>query len=765
MDNKEPIIILAILFGILILLIVPSIPFTLPQFYAQATDLNYIKVQEGDYNAGLIIFDGNKLTVVDINNLDINFPNPDLTGFVPYVGADKDVYLNGNIRLPNDNNELIFGAGGNASIGYNGTNLGINPKVVGSGFVDVQGGLKSTEGINVVSLNDADSGDAVNVSSGRSYFGGGVVAQSVLVNESSPYDNSVMFEVNGVGGFADYSGFSAYFLKNGYAGSFTDGTRNVYIGDGYTALYASDGSVVANLAYNGAAGQFEDGVNNIVNLADGTNVINAVGTTILTGALYNEGSQAGYNLDIGTTDGYGNKVPAGLRPDAYGLPIIDFGINPIQFGGMPDLTSGVMGTMLRLDNRGYYPYFQLIRQPADDTYSEYGDLMVSSVDGSVIVGDGWYFSNTGTGNGEDLQVFSNGYVAGIFNVAGGNGANTYLGTNKVTNGTFTGNANSWVVPTGWAYSSNTIVHNSNGTGSLSQNVNIEAGKQYRLTLTMSSRTAGALNIYCGGAYVGLIGSNGTNYSWDFMALTDENLFLTPTLTTSRYTLDNIKVEQLRYSAGSILVGDYDYLPNNKIPSLGVKGTSVLDGNVKITGDTNFDGNIIYNNTYFDDISFDVATSNKPGSKPPVFDENRFSYYFEDQAVSLNEEYLFASQEAPHGMKLDSNITCHIHAKPDTTYIGDYNFQLCYFWNNIMAIELNKTCLTTKQTTDGNAFKMFLTNFPIINGTGKTLSSTLKIELKRLSAATSDTFTGNVYVESLGCHYEIDRPGSRQEVIK
>jgi len=471
-------------------------PFTTSQFVRQVTDLNYTDWKAGDYNNMVLVFDGNKISVADAN--DLNVALPDLTGFVPYSGASQTVNL-----IP------------------------------------------------------------------QSLYAG-----NVLVNESSPYDNSVSFEVNGKGGFNDGT-FSAYFSTNN------------------------------------AAGKFEDGVSNVVELSNGTNAITATGTTVLTGGLYNEGSSAGYDLDVGTIDGYGNNIPAGLKPDSYGLPIIDFGINPFQWGGIADTTSKVMGSMFRLDNRGIYPYFQLIRQPADDTYSEeYGDLVVSATDGSVLAGDGWNFSNYGTGNGEDIQSFENAFVGGTLNIAGGSGTMQYYDTDKVINGTFTGNANSWVVPTGWAYSSNTIVHNSNGTGSLSQNVGIVAGKQYRLTLTMSARTVGGINIYAGGTNVGVITSNATAYTWSFLALDDSNLFLEPTISTSRFTLDNIKVEEVRYTAGNILVGDYNYLPNRIVPNLGVHGTSVLDGNVNISNDLrvdgNFFGNQIYGNLFGEDISQNVV---------------------------------------------------------------------------------------------------------------------------------------------------------------
>jgi hypothetical protein len=51
--------------------------------------------------------------------------------------------VNGNIQLTADNNILKFGTGEDASITYDGTNWIFNPKVVGTGYVSILGGLKT----------------------------------------------------------------------------------------------------------------------------------------------------------------------------------------------------------------------------------------------------------------------------------------------------------------------------------------------------------------------------------------------------------------------------------------------------------------------------------------------------------------------------------------------------------------------------------------------------------------------------------------------
>lgn len=182
-------------------------------------------------------------------------------------------------------------------------------------------------------------------------------------------------------------------------------------------------------------------------------------------------------------------------------------------------------------------------------------------------------------------------------------------------------------------------------------------------------------------------------------------------------------------------------------------------------DVNFDGNVWFNDSYWDDVSVSLTSSGKPGSKPPVFDEADFAWNFENQALAINEQYLFGGFEMPHDWKVGSNISCHIHAHPLSTNVGDYNFELSYITTNIGDVEDGIVVTTLKQTTEGVANKVYLTEFPDINMTGKTLSNTTEFRLKRLSSSTTDTFTGSVAVDSFGCHYQIDAPGSREKVVK
>jgi hypothetical protein len=71
-----------------------------------------------------------------------NGANPSATPWLVINGTD------GNTYLPGDTRTLYFGAGNDCSILYNGTNMIIDPKVVGSGVLQVSGNTTITNGSN-----------------------------------------------------------------------------------------------------------------------------------------------------------------------------------------------------------------------------------------------------------------------------------------------------------------------------------------------------------------------------------------------------------------------------------------------------------------------------------------------------------------------------------------------------------------------------------------------------------------------------------------
>jgi len=127
---------------------------------------------------------------------------------------------------------------------------------------------------------------------------------------------------------------------------------------------------------------------------------------------------------------------------------------------------------------------------------------------------------------------------------------TGVGSEKVSNGSFTGNATGWTVGSGYAYSSNTVVHSSNGTAVLSQNISGLNGEYYVATYTISNWTAGTVTPSLGGITGTAVSANGT-YTVYFLVTSTAVLAFTPS-NTSRFTIDNISVK--KYTGGSVRTG-------------------------------------------------------------------------------------------------------------------------------------------------------------------------------------------------------------------
>ena len=133
------------------------------------------------------------------------------------------------------------------------------------------------------------------------------------------------------------------------------------------------------------------------------------------------------------------------------------------------------------------------------------------------------------------------------------------GLEKVTNGVFTGAATGWTLGTGWAYSSNTVVHAS-GVATLAQLYSsmISApvvDELYRLSVNVSAIAGGSLIPAVGGASGPPISTAGVKYI-DLVALSaTTGIVFTPSATGMTCTLDDISCVKLLDRMA--LVTDYD----------------------------------------------------------------------------------------------------------------------------------------------------------------------------------------------------------------
>ena len=164
---------------------------------------------------------------------------------------------------------------------------------------------------------------------------------------------------------------------------------------------------------------------------------------------------------------------------------------------------------------------------------------------------------TGTGLNKPLAFWTGAsvlsYSANIFYDSATSTINNFsgLGSEKVTNGTFTGSATGWTVGSGYAYSSNSVSHTSNGTATLNQNVNVFNGEYYVLTYDISAMTTGTVTPSLGGFTGTTISADQTGITEYVPATSTANLTFTPS-NTARFTIDNVSVK--KYSGGNIRTG-------------------------------------------------------------------------------------------------------------------------------------------------------------------------------------------------------------------
>lgn len=159
-------------------------------------------------------------------------------------------------------------------------------------------------------------------------------------------------------------------------------------------------------------------------------------------------------------------------------------------------------------------------------------------------------------------------LTGAMTVQTGTSTAAALGSDLVTNGTFTGNATGWTLGGGggapdWAYNSNNVTHASGGgTTALEPTtpLTIAAGTVYAVQLTLSSYASGSITISVGGASTMLgsgatatVGADGT-HRFLITASNTANLLITPTNDFAA-TLDTVSVQSVTIGTPWLTLAD------------------------------------------------------------------------------------------------------------------------------------------------------------------------------------------------------------------
>lgn len=101
------------------------------------------------------------------------------------------------------------------------------------------------------------------------------------------------------------------------------------------------------------------------------------------------------------------------------------------------------------------------------------------------------------------------------------------GPELVTNGTFTANANGWVLNEGWAWNEGGYIIKTPGTNETAAvNGILTVGKTYRITFTVTGRTAASITPYCGWDAPGTSRTTNATFTENIVA-TDTYFFFYP----------------------------------------------------------------------------------------------------------------------------------------------------------------------------------------------------------------------------------------------
>jgi len=200
------------------------------------------------------------------------------------------------------------------------------------------------------------------------------------------------------------------------------------------------------------------------------------------------------------------------------------------------------------------------------------------------------------------------------------------------------------------------------------------------------------------------------------------------------------------------------------------GNSIQMGDIGGNSDTEFNGDVVYNDTFWEDLRFPSVSIKIGATKAPGFAQFKddgsgstgvYTYYYDDSS----EEQQFLIAQLPHAYKEGTDIEPHVHWAPSDANSGNVVWGLEYTWQNIDGTFGNTTAITVTDAADGTADKHQIADFATITGTSKTLSSILVCRIYRDATNASDTYASDAALLEVDIHYEIDAPGSDSEYTK
>lgn len=162
---------------------------------------------------------------------------------------------------------------------------------------------------------------------------------------------------------------------------------------------------------------------------------------------------------------------------------------------------------------------------------------------------------------------------------------------------------------------------------------------------------------------------------------------------------------------------------------------------------------------WDDLRFPFTRDRQGVAAKPDYDFTNMGLLFPQNDAT---EIVYITAQMPHSWLLGSTISPHLHYVQDEAQ--EPVFKMDYRWynnNGDPTVAFTTLTASTFAFTYTSGSILQIVSFPDIDGTGFTLSSILDIKIYR----DDNVVTGDVLAKEFDIHYQIDRPGSRQEFVK
>lgn len=169
--------------------------------------------------------------------------------------------------------------------------------------------------------------------------------------------------------------------------------------------------------------------------------------------------------------------------------------------------------------------------------------------------------------------------------------------------------------------------------------------------------------------------------------------------------------------------------------------------------------LILETPVYDDIIIQ-AMNLRGGSTPPgyvVFQDSIYASSFKNASTDI----VYGSFEIPHSYKEGTDLEIHLHWSPSTINTGRCDFVMKYTFANMAGTFGVEETINFQQTGSGVVNKhQYISGDAVVSGSTKSIGIGAIIAFA-LSRPTGDGFSGDAFLHSVGCHYQIDTMGSRQ----